>query len=418
MANESLFAGLKVLDIASFIAGPAATTVLSDFGAEVVKIERPGDGDPYRQDYLRPPNPASKENYPWQLDNRNKRSLVVDLKNPHATEVLVRLVKWADVLVTNFPPRVRQRLKLSYEHVSPLNPRLIYADITGYGERGPEADKPGFDITAYWARTGMMQFNRDASSPPVAPVPGSGDHATAMSLYAGIVSGLYRRERTGKGCHVQTSLIANGVWAASMWLQAALHGAKFPDPINRHHMPNALFATYRTQDNRWLMLAFVEEDKNWPAFALAIERPDLISDRRFANADCRHANSEAFVAELDRVFGAHSLAHWKKLLDAAHLPYGVVQIAEEIVNDPQLLANQILVPIEDGGVIPRLTVDSPVVIEESPKVKPRMAPELGEHTEQILGEIGFDADQIDALRSNGAIPHSLEVETLSVGDGR
>ena len=245
ISDESLFAGLKVLDIASFIAGPAATTVLSDFGAEVIKVEKPGTGDPYRQDYLRPPNPASKENYAWQLDNRNKRSLVVDLKNPHATEVLARLVKWADVLVTNFPPRVRQRLKLSYEDISTLNPRLIYADITGYGELGPEADKPGFDITAYWARTGLMQFMHDASSPPVAPVPGSGDHATAMSLYAGIVSGLYRRERTGRGCQVQTSLIANGVWAASMWLQAALQGAKFSDPIDRHHMPNALFASYQ-----------------------------------------------------------------------------------------------------------------------------------------------------------------------------
>ena len=182
MTNKSLFSGLKVLDIASFIAGPAATTVLSDFGAEVIKIERPGAGDPYRQDYTRPPNPTSKENYPWQLDNRNKRSLVVDFKNPYAAEVLVRLVKWADVLVTNFPPRVRQRLRLNYEDVSPLNPRLIYADITGYGELGPEADKPGFDITAYWARSGLMQFTRDSSSPPVAPVPGSGDQATAMSL--------------------------------------------------------------------------------------------------------------------------------------------------------------------------------------------------------------------------------------------
>jgi crotonobetainyl-CoA:carnitine CoA-transferase CaiB-like acyl-CoA transferase len=403
-SDESLFSGLRVLDIASFIAGPAATTILSDFGADVIKVERPGTGDPYRQDYLRPPNPASKENYPWQLDNRNKRSLVVDFKNPHAAEVLARLVKWADVLVTNFPPRVRQRLKLTYEDVSPLNPRLIYATITGYGELGPEADKPGFDITAYWARSGLMQFTRDASSPPVAPVPASGDHATAMSLYAGIVSGLYRRERTGKGCHVQTSLIANGVWAASMWLQASLQGAKFPNPIDRHHMPNALFASYQTVDNRWVMLAFVQEDKNWPDFAWAIERPDLLTDPRFADAQGRHANAEAFVVELDRVFGAHPLAHWKKVLDAARLPYGVVQIAEEILNDPQLLANQILVPIVGGGANPRLTVDSPVVIKESPKVRPGVAPELGEHTEQVLEELGFDAAQIDDLRANGAIP--------------
>jgi crotonobetainyl-CoA:carnitine CoA-transferase CaiB-like acyl-CoA transferase len=404
MVEESLFSGLRVLDIASFIAGPAATTVLSDFGAEVVKVERPGTGDPYRYDYLRPPNPAWKENYLWQLTNRNKRSLVVDFKNPHAAEVLDRLVKWADVLVTNFPPRVRKRLRLNYEDVSPLNPRLIYADITGYGELGPEADKPGFDATAYWAGSGLMHFTRDASSPPVLPVPGGGDHATAISLYAGIVSGLYRRERTGKGCHVYTSLIANGAWAASMWLQAALQGAKFTDPIDRNQTPNALFASYRTRDNRWVLLALVQEDKNWPGFAQAIERPDLLVDPRFANAKGRHANAGALAAELDRVFGAHPLAHWKTVLDAAHLPYGVVQIAEEIVNDPQLLANQILVPIADGGANPRLTVDSPVVVEESPKVRARVAPELGEHTEQVLEELGFDPAQIDKLRADGVIP--------------
>jgi len=155
---------------------------------------------------------------------------------------------------------------------------------------------------------------------------------------------------------------------------------------------------------------------NWPAFALAIERSDLLSDSRFANAESRHANSEAFVAELDRVFGTHPLAHWKKLLDAAHLPYGVVQITEEIVNDPQLLANQILVPIVDGGLNPCLTVDSPVVIEESPKVKPRRAPELGEHTEDVLEEIGFDASQIDDLRASGAIPHAGQLEATSTNN--
>jgi crotonobetainyl-CoA:carnitine CoA-transferase CaiB-like acyl-CoA transferase len=348
-----------------------------------------------------------KENYAWQLTNRNKRSLVVDLKNPHAAEVLARLVKWADVLVTNFPPPVRQRLRLNYEDVSPLNPRLIYADITGYGELGPEADNPGFDVTAYWARSGLMQVTHEASSPPALPVPRIGDQATAISLYAGIVSGLYRRERTGKGCNVRTSLVANGVWATAMWLQAALQGAKFSGKIARRHPPNALFANYRTQDNRWVLLAFVEEDKNWPAFAQAIERPDLLADPRFANAEGRHANSGALVAELDHVFGAHPLAHWKSVLNAAHLPYGVVQIWEEIVKDPQLLADQVLVPIADGGVNPRMTVDSPVVIQESPKVAPRVAPELGEHTDQILEELGFSAAQIDDLGASGAIPHVL-----------
>ena len=407
MTTDNIFSGLKVLDFASFIAGPAATTVLSDFGADVIKVEPPGIGDPYRFLYLTPPNPRLKENYAWQLTNRNKRSLVLDLKNPNAGEVLSRLVRWADVLVTNFPPRVKKGLKLTYEDVSPLNPRLIYADITGYGELGPEADKPGFDITAYWARSGLMQFTRDAASPPAIPVPGIGDHATAITLYGAIVTGLYRREHTGKGSNVSTSLIANGAWATAMWLQAGLFGAKFTGEIDRNSPPNALAGgSYRTSDNRWVLLVFAEEDKNWPVFIKAIERADLLTDPRFVDSKSRRANSSALVAELDRLFGTKPLANWKTVLDAARLPYGVVQIPEEILKDPQLSANRIIVPIEDGSSSPKLTVDSPLTIKDSPKVAPRVAPRHGEHTEEVLLEIGFDKPAVEALKKSGAIPAS------------
>jgi crotonobetainyl-CoA:carnitine CoA-transferase CaiB-like acyl-CoA transferase len=419
MASENIFSGLKVVDLASFIAGPAATTVLSDFGADVIKVEPPGIGDPYRYFYLSPPNPRLKENYTWQLTNRNKRSLVVDLKNPHGQDILARLVKWADVLLTNFPPRVRKSLKLNYEQISPLNPRLIYADITGYGELGPEADKPGFDITAYWARSGLMQFTRDASAPPAIPVPGIGDHATAISLYAAIVTGLYRRERNnGQGCNVSTSLIANGAWATAAWLQAGLFGAKFSGEIDRKNPPNALTGSYRTSDNRWLLLAFVEEDKNWPVFAQAIGRDDLVRDPRFIDAKGRHANSGALVAELDRFIGDHTLEYWKRLLDGARLPYGVVQIPEEIVNDPQLLANHIIVPIDDGSANPKYTVSSPLTIAGTAKVTPKIAPGLGEHTDQVLAELGFDATEIDNLRASGAIPHARHLDAAATGGAK
>jgi crotonobetainyl-CoA:carnitine CoA-transferase CaiB-like acyl-CoA transferase len=419
MKVESVFSGLKVVDLASFIAGPAATTVLSDFGADVIKVEPPGIGDPYRSFYRSPPNPALKDNYTWQLTNRNKRSLVVDLKNPHATDVLERLVKWADVLVTNFPPRVRKSLHLTYEELSPMNPRLIYADITGYGDLGPEADKPGFDITAYWARSGLMQFTRDASSPPAVPVPGIGDHATAISLYAGIVTALYRRERTGKGGSVSTSLIAEGAWATAAWLQAALSGAKFSGELDRRNPPNALAAaSYRTSDNRWLLLALVEEDKNWPAFANAMGRAEWLSDPRFAEGKGRHANAVALVAELDRLFGTQPLAYWRSALDAARVPFGIVQIPEEIVKDPQLLANGIIVPIDDGSANPKYTVNSPVTVHGSPKVAPRVAPGLGEHTDVVLQELGFDAGQIDGLRASGTVPHAWHLDAATTGGGR
>ncbi|HEY3963292.1 MAG TPA: CoA transferase [Planctomycetaceae bacterium] len=404
MTTDNVFSGLKVVDLASFIAGPSSTTVLSDFGADVIKVEPPGTGDPYRYFYRTPGNPSLPDNYSWQLTNRNKRSLAVDLKNPESAQILARLVQWADVFVTNFPPRVRKGLKITYEDLAPLNSRLIYADITGYGETGPEADKPGFDITAYWARSGLMQYTRNAGSPPAIPVPGIGDHATGMSLYAGIVTGLYRRERTGKGCNVCTSLIAEGAWATAAWLQAALFGAKFSGLADRTKPLNPLAGgSYQTSDERWLLLAFVESDKAWPVFAKAIGCEDLLADVRFADAKNRGANATALVVELDRTFGAQPLAHWKKTLDAARLPYGVVQVPEEIVKDPQLLANDIIVPIADGSATPRYTVSNPVTIRESPKVPPRVAPELGEHSDEVLRDIGFDSTQIDGLRASGAV---------------
>src|SRR5689334_2270730 len=195
MTTDNIFSGLKVLDLASFIAGPGAAVILSDFGADVIKLEPPR-GDLQRILYKVPPQPRSDDNYPWHLDNRNKRGIALDLKSPRAGEVLERLVKWADVLIVNFPPPVRQRLKLTYEDVAPWNPRLIYADLSGYGEKGPDANLPGFDITAYWARSGLLALTRDAGAPPTLPIAGSGDHATAVALYSAIVTGLYRREKT------------------------------------------------------------------------------------------------------------------------------------------------------------------------------------------------------------------------------
>src|ERR1700680_4139440 len=273
MAGESVFWGLKVLDFASFIAGPAATTILSDFGAEVIKVEPPGVGDPYRFLYKTPPNPASPENYAWHLTNRNKRGIALDLKSPRVKDIIERLVRWADVVVVNFPHPVRKRLKLTYEDIAPWNPRLIYADLTGYGDDGPEADLPGFDITAYWARSGLLAMTRDAGAPPTLPVPGSGDHATAVGLYSAIVTGLYRRERTGKGAYVTTSLIAEGAWAAATWIQGALCGAKFFPLHDRKNPPNALVNPYQTSDGEWFLL--VVQDKDWPAFAGAVGHPEF-----------------------------------------------------------------------------------------------------------------------------------------------
>src|ERR1700726_1103095 len=226
MNSDNIFSGLKVVDLASFIAGPGAAVILSDFGADVIKVEPP-TGDTWRIGYKLPPQPRSHDNYPWHLNNRNKRGLALDLKSPQAADILERLVKWADVLIVNTPHPARKKLKLEYEDVAQWNPRLVYADLTGYGEKGPDASLPGFDLTAYWARSGLLYMTRDAGAPPTLPPSGSGDHATAVGLYAAIVTALYRRERTGKGSHVTTSLVAQGAWAARVSIPGAPSGAKF-----------------------------------------------------------------------------------------------------------------------------------------------------------------------------------------------
>jgi len=402
MTTENIFSGLKVLDLASFIAGPGAATILSDFGAEVVKVEPPGIGDPYRLVYKMPPQPVSSDNYAWHLDNRNKRGVALDLKSPRAKEILERLVKWADVLVVNFPPPVRQRLKLTYEDVAAWNPRLIYADISGYGDDGPDANLPGFDITAYWARSGLLALTRDAGAPPTLPPSGSGDHATAVGLYAAIVTALYRRERTGKGSHVTTSLVAEGAWSCSLYVQAALCGAKFFPLHDRKNPPNAIINVYGTSDDHWFLI--VLQSKDWPALAKAIERPNLVSDVRFADDKARGSNASQLTGILDETFASQPLAHWRGVFDQAHITYGVVRHPSEAVSDPQLLANDIIVPLEGAGENLKHTVSSPLKVHGVAKVPARRAPNLGEHSEEVLKELGFTSNDIEGLRASGTIP--------------
>jgi len=411
MATDNIFSGLKVVDLASFIAGPGAATILSDFGAEVVKIEPPGIGDPYRLVYKMPPQPSSSDNYAWHLDNRNKRGMAIDLKSPRAHEILERLVKWADVLVINFPPPVRQRLKLTYEDLAPLNPRLIYADISGYGDEGPDANLPGFDITAYWARSGLLALTRDAGAPPTLPPSGSGDHATAVGLYAAIVTALYRREHTGKGSHVTTSLVAEGAWSCSMYIQAALCGAKFYPLHDRMNPPNPTINVYHTSDNYWFLI--VLQGKDWPALAKAIGRPDLLSDVRFADDKARKDNASQLTEILDQVFASKPGAEWRPILDQAHITYGAVRHPSEAINDPQLLANDIIVPLEGAGGNLKHTVSSPLKVHGVAKVSARRAPDVGEHNDDVLRELGFTNNEIEGLRAGGTIPALAHASTAA-----
>ncbi len=396
--TESLFAGLKVIDCASWIAGPAAATILSDFGADVIKIEPPGAGDPWRAST---PVPGKATDYYWQLTSRNKRSLAVDLKHADGLAVLYRLLGSADVFVTNFPLPVRERLKIAASDLLPLNPRLIYASLSAYGERGDEADRTGFDSTAYWARTGLMDMVRaTVEDDPVRSVPGMGDHPSATALYAAIVTALYRRERTGTGGLAQSSLLQNGLWANACFVQSRLFGEHVPHRPPRASAPNPLANHYRCRDGRWFIMALFNEQRQLRSFLTAIGCTQLADDPRFATSAARKENARALVEILDEVFAQRDFADWGAILDAAGVTFGVVSSVDEAAGDAQAQRIGALVPFADGAA---LTVSSPFHLEGETKVAPRRAPSVGQHTEEVLREAGYSTGDIGRLRALGVL---------------
>jgi formyl-CoA transferase len=399
--EQGIFEGLKVIDCASFIAAPAAATVLSDFGADVIKIEPPGRGDPYRALAQVAGNPSSPHNYAWMLEGRNKKSLALDLSKAEGRAVLHRLVAGADVFITNYPPPVRRRLGVTYGDIAPLNARLIYASFTGYGEVGEEAHRPGFDSNAYWARSGLMDVVRShAGAPPARSVAGMGDHPSAIALYGAIVTALYRRARTGKGGHVGSSLMANGAWANGVLIQAQLCGATFYPRQPRESSLNALTNHYLCRDQRWLMLSLLDQARQWPLLAACIGRDELVDDPRFATPSARQAHARELIAILDAAFAAKDLAAWRAVLDANDLITGAVATLEDIPGDRQMLVNDVLVPFANDTM---LTVNSPFWVGDADKAVPRPAPGVGEHSDEVMRGIGYEDADIARLRASGAV---------------
>lgn len=395
--NKTLLGDIRVIELASMVFAPSAAVVLADFGAEVIKIEPPGTGDLNRGWHKIHGLPVSDMAYPFQVDNRNKKSVVLDLKSEAGYEAFCKLVADADVLVTNYRLKALERLKLEYETIREMNPAIIYALATGFGEQGDEAHKPGYDTVCYWSRSGIetqvFPYEGWLSQFPY----GAGDHPSGMTLFASIMTGLYQRQQSGKGCKVSTSLLANGAWANSVMLQAQLSGAEFKEKRPRDNAYNFISLHYPTKDDRLLKMSMVNTEKDWRPFCTAIGRSDLPDDERYASHDARIENMPALISEISETIYTQEIAHWKEVLEAHDVPHTVVSNYEEAANDKQKEANGIIVPLDHPEFGQMKTVNSPFELSGVDKVTPRAAPELGEHTREVLEGLGYNEEEINQM---------------------
>lgn len=400
--SDLLFAGLKVLDVGTWIAGPVSATILADFGADVIKVEAPGTGDAYRYLPSAPTAPQSPYNYTWMCDARNKRSITLNLKSPEGHRILLELVKGCDVYVTNQPLPMRRALGLRYEDLAPLNDRMIYASLTAYGEEGPDAELEGFDGVAWWARTGLMDQVRSPGALPGGSVPGMGDHPTAVSLYAAIVTALLRRERTGKGGRVHTSLLANGLWSNACLGSAAMVGAIFPDRAPQPpKTPNRVL--FETSDGRLLQLYMVRTQEELDRMLIAAGLESVLADPRFADPETRMANAGELIALVRERFAQRTAADWMATFRAENVPVTLVALTADLPQDPQLLANNMVSLPTDPRVPAALIINHPLNIDGLARVGPRHAPELGEHTHEVLAELGYSESDIGGFAARGVI---------------
>ncbi len=337
--DELPLAGIRVLDVATFIAAPVAATILGDYGADVIKVEALDGGDPNRHIYLNPAYPNHDVNYPWHLDSRGKRSLAIDLKNPDARTAFESVIAGADVLIINFSKAVRSRLHLDYETISAAHPNLIYAAFTGYGEDGPDADQMGFDINAYFARSGILDGARYDDQYPAVAMPAQGDRAAGVGLALAIMMALWNRTRTGKGTLVSSSLLANGLWANGNFAQAALIGGTMPKRPPPEAPRTAVANVYRTKDDRWLQLTLVREDRDWPTLCKALNREDLMTDPRFEETLTRRANGAALAGIIQEIIGAKDVEEWRACFKSFGLAFAVLNRAVDLPDDEQVLVS-------------------------------------------------------------------------------
>ncbi|MDY7102744.1 MAG: CoA transferase [Actinomycetota bacterium] len=379
--DDAPLEGYRVVELGVWVAGPAAGGVLSDWGADVIKVEPPS-GDPMRQVFALSAGATETRNPPFDLDNRGKRSVVIDLRDPDGRDTLERLLATADVLLTNLRVDALERLGLAHTDVLERHPRLVYASVTGFGLDGPDRNRAGYDVGAFYARTGLASTMTMGDEPPPALRSGKGDHVTGLAAVGAVLAALLRRERTGRGGLVETSLLRAGMYVTGWELAIQQRFGKAAAPEDRAVASTPLVNCYRSKDGRWFWLLGLEADRHLPGLLRAIDREDLADDERFTTARDRRLNAGAFITELDAAFAQHTRDEWADVFAAHDVWRAPVQSLAEAVADPQARSAGAIVTMAGGDE----SIAAPAGFGERDVVA-RPVPALGEHTAEVLGEL-------------------------------
>ncbi len=398
---KSPLEGIKVLELASWVAIPAAAAILGDWGADVIKIENIQGGDPLRG--LRDENLESDINIWWEQSNRNKRSAAIDISKEQGKKIFYELIKDTDVFLTNIPIRSIKKLGVTYENLTELNSRIIYLSFTGFGTLGPDANKQGFDVTAFWARSGLMhRVGEPGRVPPQMPA-AMGDLTAALCIAGAVSTALFTREKTGMGEKVDISLCSVSAWVMAWEILVALTQGKETAYKYQDKARNPLFNVYQTKDGRWIQLACLTSDLYWDEFCRAIGREELINNQMFNSDLEREKNKEVLIAIIRRVFSSKTLNEWEEILRRHGIVYEKVRHVTEWVTDAQAKENHFFVqmvhPIK--GHMP--LVNSPVNFTNTISSVRIAAPLYGQHTEDILLQLGYSWEEILDLKIEGVI---------------
>lgn len=394
--------GVKVVELATFIAGPSCARYLADLGAEVIKVESPA-GDPLRYTAVNEGRPfGDAEDTSFCLENTGKRCITLNTKTEAGREALERLIAGCDIFITNWRQSPLKRAGLDYDTLKVKYPKLVMGFVSGYGEKGPDKDLPGFDFTSFFARGGIMGTMYDIDSAPLTPVAGFGDHQVGLYLASGVLAALYRARETGQGDQVTVSLLHTALWDVALYLQSNQYGdASTQYPVSRKLISNPLNVAHRTRDGRWIQISMPRYDFYYPKFMTALGREDLLGDERFFPQTNLQSNLVEFYDLLDAEIGKRTVAEMAELMTAADLPYAVCQTWEEVLKDPQAWGSDALAEVTFPNGAVRTMVRTPVIFADTDLPDYKRGAFLGEHTREVLAQLGYDEGQIEAMIAAG-----------------